>query len=549
MKTPPDIPRWINPLLVLAALALLTVVVAALALERRGGHHPDRQIADITVNLAGSTVREHCTTCHPGGALHPAHDQAGNDSARKHPDIAPHSIDTLGCTGCHLGEGMAMDQVLSHGLPGGLGARQVLKGKQLQASCFTCHPVAPLAGAEKAWQGYQLFLSRACDSCHHIAGLQQGGRFGPDLSTIGSHLSLERIIEAIREPDADPVNTIMPRYPLSRGQTEKIAYFLKSRVAEPKFATPMQIQAGLVSLPPWQQVLAEEIPAEATPLARNRCLACHQFGETDGRIAPDLTSIGALRSADYLKTYLAEPNRLVPGSTMPRVQFEEAQSKELLGFLAAQKGELAHQPDPKQLYMHLCQRCHAAAGDGRGLIQPNLANFPRAFAGNAEFFRSVPDPRIVESVRKGVAGTSMPPYEYLLKPQAIEAVIDLIYNAFVGVARDDKSTFAPLPEKPESLLSQDETDELFDRRCSACHGRAGTGRGPRHLEFLPRPRNLTNTPYFAALPNGRIARAIYDGVPGTGMASFRNELGAQELWSLVYRVREFSQTSNMDGKR
>jgi len=59
-----------------------------------------------------------------------------------------------------------------------------------------------------------------------------------------------------------------------------------------------------------------------------------------------------------------------------------------------------HGMDPKHLYMTLCQRCHAAKGDGLGVIQPNLANFPRVFWKNGEFFRRVPDERMIKSIAK-----------------------------------------------------------------------------------------------------------------------------------------------------
>lgn len=162
-----QLPTWINKFLLLAAI-LACVAALWTLLAGRGGfaHSPTPLVADIAVNLGGQEIREHCTTCHPGGA------SAGHSSP--HPAIAPHSIEQLGCTGCHLGEGMALDETISHGLPG-LGARKVLKGKDLQASCYTCHPLTPLEGAEKVYRGVRIFSENACDSCHHLSGIGRGG--------------------------------------------------------------------------------------------------------------------------------------------------------------------------------------------------------------------------------------------------------------------------------------------------------------------------------------------------------------------------------------
>ena len=165
-------PLWINRLLTIAALLACLAALTVLFIGwQRGRHHHHGLIADITVNLGGRPQREHCTTCHPGGSPATA---AGEHAQHPHPDIAPHSPERLGCTGCHLGEGMALDVEISHGLPG-LGARTVLKGKELQASCYRCHDLQPLPGAERTWRGYRLFLEKACrrrgllpNGIHHI---------------------------------------------------------------------------------------------------------------------------------------------------------------------------------------------------------------------------------------------------------------------------------------------------------------------------------------------------------------------------------------------
>ncbi len=553
-------PKWIDRFFLIAAVLFLTATVGALyTFWVRNSHPPGQPIADLTLNLGGQQVREHCTTCHPQGAR-PDPGRPGT-AVREHPEIAPHLPEKLGCTGCHQGEGMALDVKISHGLPG-LGARRVLTGREVQASCYRCHELAPLAGAEKAWQGYRLFLAKACNSCHHIAGLGQGGRFGPDLSRIGSQLGLEKLRQAIREPDAEPANSIMPRFPLSKGQVDKISYFLKSRVADPYYATPMEIQSGRVTLPEVTLAPAgRDLAAGERLLYERQCLACHQFGAEDGRIAPDLSYIGSLRDEAYLRDFLTRPSWRIPGSRMPTVALSDKERDGLTGFLHLQAigpvaldstmpghaGHAGAEPgDPnlagKQLYMVLCQRCHAAGGDGYGPIQPNLANFPRAFAGNAEFFRRTDQARLNTSVDKGIPGTSMPPYDRLLTAAERDSLLKLIFAAFIGIDPNDKAPPPDLPDRPPTSLTGETTAELFREHCVRCHGAVGTGTGKEALNHLPRPRNLTNRPYFAALDDGRIATAIHAGIPGTAMPAFAESLDVRQLWSLVDKVRTLSGT-------
>lgn len=544
-------PRWISPLLLTAALLAAAAALAALLFGAGGGHdHGRGTVANVTVNLGGKPVQEHCMTCHPLGG------RPGTDSP--HSEIAPHFIGVLGCTGCHLGEGMALDERISHGLPGH-GARQILAGKDLQGSCYRCHHLAPLPGAEKAWRGYELFVENACDTCHTLSAATTGGHYGPGLNDVGSYLGLKALVEAIREPKREPVNSIMPRFSLSASQARSLAWFLKSRVKDPFYATPMEVRAGRIELPAVDLPIPETLPSAGALLAARRCLACHRFGEEDGRIAPDLTSIGAMRDARYLKSFMANPAREIPGAIMPRVPMTAEEQDRLLTFLSRQaigpvkmehgdtgRFDFEAPPAPagggaaKHLYMALCQRCHAAAGDGFGLIQPNLANFPRPFAGNASFFRRLPDERLLRSIGKGVPGTSMPSYGQLLQPEEIDSLLNLVFTAFVGTPRSLKEPLPPLPPRPATTLAPGLADARFDSLCVRCHGWGGTGKGPEHLRHLPRPRNLTNRPYFASLEDERIVRAIADGVPGTAMPSFRSRLAPEEIWGLAEKVRRLS---------
>src|SRR4030042_1612484 len=118
-QTPEKGPPWLNTVLLAAVfltLGLLLLNVYRGWKEDRTLHYSDHSghseiIADISINLSGVPRREHCLTCHPQGKG--ARYSRGNPVFGNHPDIAPHSVDDLGCTGCHLGAGMARDPRLS----------------------------------------------------------------------------------------------------------------------------------------------------------------------------------------------------------------------------------------------------------------------------------------------------------------------------------------------------------------------------------------------------------------------------------------------------
>jgi mono/diheme cytochrome c family protein len=339
----------------------------------------------------------------------------------------------------------------------------------------------------------------------------------------------------------------MPKFSLSPEEIKAISYFLKSRVKDPYYETPMIRMAKQRE----QERLEEKGPAKrvlsGTDLLKERkCLACHRFGESDAQIGPDLSYMAFMRHDEYIKNFLRRTGSEIPGAIMPRVRMSADEETEIVRLLQQKQNVHLHGGNTsKNVYMMLCQRCHAAQGDGFGIIQPNLANFPRPFRKNADFFRSIPDKRIVESIEKGIPGTSMPPYGELLGRDTINSVIDLLFRVFIRTERADKKPVAP-PVRPAVLPSLETSKTTFERECSRCHGVEGNGRGPEYLKHLPRPRDLTNRPYFNSLSDERIATAISYGIAGTGMRPFADKIPSALIWGLVNTIREFSKERGAD---
>lgn len=48
-----------------------------------------------------------------------------------------------------------------------------------------------------------------------------------------------------------------------------------------------------------------------------RCRDCHKVHETGGVVGPDLSSVGAQRSRDFLERVVKDPSKAYPGTVMP----------------------------------------------------------------------------------------------------------------------------------------------------------------------------------------------------------------------------------------
>jgi cytochrome c553 len=287
-----------------------------------------------------------------------------------------------------------------------------------------------------------------------------------------------------------------------------------------------------------------KVPVSADDILREKkCLACHKYKEEDGQIAPDLSYMAFMRDQDYIKDFLYSPGKRIPGAIMPSINLAPEEEQWIVRVLRKQNQENhLHRMNPKHLYMMLCQRCHAANGNGFGVIQPNLANFPRAFRKNGEFFKRTPDERIFKSIEKGIPGTSMPPYGELLGRETVNTLIDLLFRELIRTERKDKSPSITLPQIPAAILTREQVEKEYIKNCSSCHGIAGNGKGPEYFKYLPRPRDLTNRPYFMSLTDERIALSIFSGVPGTGMRPFETKISTESLWSFVNMIRELSKS-------
>lgn len=95
---------------------------------------------------------------------------------------------------------------------------------------------APVAGADTA-RGLDVFLARGCRDCHRIEGTPADGRFGPDLSHIGSRRTLAAATLPntighlggwILDPDANKPGAKMPPTPLSPDELDALLQYLRS---------------------------------------------------------------------------------------------------------------------------------------------------------------------------------------------------------------------------------------------------------------------------------------------------------------------------------
>jgi mono/diheme cytochrome c family protein len=92
--------------------------------------------------------------------------------------------------------------------------------------------------------------------------------------------------------------------------------------------------------------------------------------------------------------------------------------------------------------------------------------------------------------------------------------------------------FNPTPDTPATVAAG---RALYEANCSICHGPRGLGDGPAAFTLNPRPVNLQlHVPLHA---EGEVHYWISEGVVGTGMPAWKEQLSDEQRWQIVRYVQ------------
>jgi high-affinity iron transporter len=75
--------------------------------------------------------------------------------------------------------------------------------------------------------------------------------------------------------------------------------------------------------------------------------------------------------------------------------------------------------------------------------------------------------------------------------------------------------------------------EVYDSRCSFCHGSNGKGDGPAGAALQPRPTNFTDPTFWKTASPEMVKMIVANGKAGTAMVPFGQTLKAGEIDDVV----------------
>jgi DMSO reductase family type II enzyme chaperone len=227
-------------------------------------------------------------------------------------------------------------------------------------------------------------------------------------------------------------------------------------------------------------------------------------------------------------------------------------------------------PVGKGVYDPHCAACHGVTGDGNGPAAVWLYPKPCNFSDGQFKIQSTPagslptDSDLLQTITRGLAGSSMPAFNYLSEAQRRDGVLYVKHltaytndqgqriNRFED-ARRKGPLAAPvqvLSEPAATLQTLSLGKEMYLKmQCNNCHGETGAGDGPQvptlkdHWGLPIRPRDF-NTGGFRGGSTGRdLYLRIHNGLAGTPMVPYGADvMTPDQRWALVHYVQSLRRT-------
>ncbi|MBC8144541.1 MAG: c-type cytochrome [bacterium] len=280
-----------------------------------------------------------------------------------YPDmLLKHNVERFGCTNCHGGQSMSIDDVdHAHGLEAHW-EQPMLTGGFVEGSCRKCHGgdySFANGGAEMDWisKGRKLFVDLGCYACHEGPMVPDFKTYkvGPSLVDISKKVSPEWATRWIQDPSKWNEHTRMPNFKFDDKQTAAVVAYLFDKSADSKYQ-PVSAAAPAGDAARGRQTMIDigciachTMPgfeprgefkftrtSDTTSLWPNRARNGDRVAEGNN-FGPDLTGVGSKVSAEWLYDWVRNPKHFSPESRMPIMRLTDGEASDITSYLMTQK--------------------------------------------------------------------------------------------------------------------------------------------------------------------------------------------------------------------
>jgi len=520
-------------------------------------------MSDLTLdlNFAQAPRVDRCQSCHLGAAS-PAYSLQSQPFA-SHPrldlyvaDASPHPVGEYGCTVCHQGKGRATsfysaihtpeNESEEHRWADELGWSHIEQwewpmrpASETQASCLKCHVGDTwMPDAPKLEYGLSIIESVGCYGCHQIDRYDEARRPGPSLEHVGAKTTMEWTYNWVVDPKDFRPNTPMPQFFNLANTSDE--YWSRRNVVEADaivaYVFGVSTDIELESAPRGDAARGGQVVNDIG------CLGCHIVDEPGSagfpadeprftgyrQQGPNLFGIGSKVNADWLYTWVKNPNHYWDETVMPSLRVTDSEAADVTAFLMSLTKEGWENPtipavDPalrdevvleylkntrttpdaaaelavmgdaeKRQYLgdqligrYGCYGCHLIEGfEDRGRIGTSLSDWGSKAVAQIDFgYLDIPhergaflhqkldDPRSVDGgkIKLPQEKARMPHFDFTR--EEVEAVA----TAILGYTDEEIPASKKPAETPRKIAMETGRQVVSDYNCRACHIIEGRG--------------------------------------------------------------------------
>ena len=188
-------------------------------------------------------------------------------------------------------------------------------------------------------QGKILWEKNNCMGCHTLLG--EGAYYAPELTKVYERRGPDFMKAMLRDPQAMyPGQRRMVQYDFADADIEALVAFLKwigdmdlNGFPPKPTLLPVAVPVAVPGTGQDSAVARRDQPKVFSQL----CVACHSLEGQGGSVGPPLDDVGSRRDYNNLVVWLTDPQKVKPGTTMPKLPLSPPDVAELASYLSQLK--------------------------------------------------------------------------------------------------------------------------------------------------------------------------------------------------------------------
>ncbi len=190
-------------------------------------------------------------------------------------------------------------------------------------------------------KGKHLFDQYNCMGCHTILG--EGAYYAPELTKVYQRRGAVFIDMMLQDPEAlFPGERRMPKYPFTKEERQSMVAFFEwignvdtnGFPKDPPLGKQFIINPTKFDTEAEANVLEPAHTIKKPEIFDTLCLACHAVAGKGGAIGPALDGTSKTRDPKWLREWLTDPQKIKPGTTMPKLPMSDNDLNALVEYLS-----------------------------------------------------------------------------------------------------------------------------------------------------------------------------------------------------------------------